>query len=188
MKRFRAASLIGWATACVMTASPALAQKGQCLTEGEAQSVASVFAPSAVRAVRTQCASRLGADSYLNRSGDRLVAKLQAGAQGQLTNAMRGVIRLVGRDSQIDLSSLPPEMVQPLIDPLVQAKLGTANIDAQGCRRIDRALSLIDPLPARNISGLLVMILQFDLDNRAQAKQSAGANRPLFKICEGPEN
>ncbi|MBW4330939.1 hypothetical protein KY084_08625 [Stakelama sp. CBK3Z-3] len=182
-----AAAATGWAAISGLALASSANAAAPCFTKGEAQSVASVVAPSAVRALRTQCVPKLARSSYMNQSGDRLVAKLDAAARGQLPDAMKGIARLVGSSAgQIDLSALPPEMILPLIDPLVAAKMGAQNIDGGECRRIDQALSLIDPLPARNISGLLVLILQFDLDKRASDKQTAGGN-PLFTICEGPE-
>ncbi|WP_430637098.1 hypothetical protein [Sphingomonas hankookensis] len=38
------------------------------------------------------------------------------------------------------------------------------NIDAADCPRIERAANLVQPLPPRNVAGLIVLFAQVDAD------------------------
>lgn len=183
------AAAFSWAMTGALAFAPAAAQaqtQARCIPAADAQAVAAVFLPSAVRAVRTRCAPMLSRDAYLKQSGDRLLSKLDGEARGQFRSAMRGINRIAGTD--LDLSTLPPEMVQPLVDELVRNKLGTSNIDSKGCKRIDRGLALVDPLPASSLSGLLVMVARLGLEHRSTKSGRVDDAVSLFKICDATEN
>ncbi|HTG38388.1 hypothetical protein [Sphingomonas sp.] len=146
-----------------------------CLTEREGESVLLYLAPDLLAQTNRICAPILPANAYLRRSGATL-GQRYAGVSAEAWPAARTAIaKIAGPDVAPLLdSAFAAPAVASLVAPLVAAE-----ITASDCPRLDRILSLMAPLPPRNVAGLAVAFLQLAGDRDRKA-----GRRPALPICE----
>lgn len=165
-----------WLSAMALPAA-AVAQTraaAPCLTEREGEAVLLYLAPELLAQVNRICAPSLPANAFLRRSGS--LSQRYAAESTRAWPAARGAIaKIAGPDVQPLLdSAFAAPAVASLVAPLVANE-----VKPKDCPRVDRILSLMEPLPPRNIAGLVVAFLQL-----ANERERGAGRSPALPICE----
>lgn len=129
-----------------------------CLTTEEAEAVFTPMIPGVVRGVRNICGPTLPRTSYLHTKGDQLAARFTAAAAEPNPAAGRGLAKMGGIEGLDMLAGLMVPAMTAMAEQMV-AEQGKA-LKPADCARIDRALELLDPLPAGNVVALTVMLME----------------------------
>ena len=166
MKKIMGAGVALWAGMAATVAQAADAKP--CLTEAEAQSVFLVLAPDTIRAVATKCAPSLTETATLRNGLAAFVAPYDAAAATAWPQALPVVGKLAGPD----MKGLDPAALKPMIGPMVGA-MASEKLKPSDCTTIERAVSLVAPLPPANVAGLAAL---------AAASETKGGKGP-FSIC-----
>lgn len=167
---------------CANAAHATQAAKAACLTEAEVEGVLVLVMPDIVREVVKTCRPMLPATAYLTTTGEALAAKFEAEAAATESAAFSGVAKMVGADGK----DLPPDAMAKVIKAVVGPEL-SKEIKAKDCPAIDRALGYLDPLPARNTSGLITLILKLSSADDSSKGKSGKKKRSEFPDICGPE-
>lgn len=139
-----------------------------CLTSAQAEAVFLAVAPAAIRVAGTTC-STLPPGALLRQPNGPFLDKMQAASDAAWPSAIDAVRGLAGPDLAPLLES---DAMRPLLGGLI-APLIVADLKPQDCPKVERILTLLSPLPARNIAALSVTILQFAQDDaRRRGKTS----------------
>lgn len=161
-----------WAGASAAAAAQAAAPVSLCVSPREAEAIVTLVAPDLVRLTATMCAPSLPDSAYLRRPSDQLAAKYAMNGDGAWPVARGALRKLLPPDAA---QMVENDFARPLVGSLL-APLLVKDLKAQDCESIDRLLTLIDPLPARNTVSLVVTVAEL-----AQRKQPAKGG---FAICE----
>ena len=163
-----AAALVAASSAQAQTQPPA------CIQPREAEALFLALAPAMIGSVAATCATVLPPGALLRRSVGPLTAKYAAESDAAWPAAKEGLRKLVGPDAaQMVDSELAKPMVTAMIAPMLAKE-----VKAKDCPHIDRVLTLIDPLPAKNTAALVVAIL----DMTGKAKGGGKDGNP-FVLC-----
>jgi hypothetical protein len=170
----RAASALAVSLA-LPAAATAQAAQPPCVTQAEAEALFLYMAPELIRQTGRTCAANLPAASLLRQTSGPLIAKFQGESRAAWPVARQAVSRLAGPEAQPILQSQFAEQVAAsLIAPAI-----TAGIQPGDCRYIDRIVTLIEPLPARNSAALIATLVQLGAEKDREA-----ATRAPFRICQ----
>lgn len=162
------------AAASALAASPAAAQSN-CLTGHEAEAIVQVTLPEVIRDAGRVCAA-LPASSLLRRPTSAFLARYDAEAD-RAWPAARTAIGKLG-DPRLGVL-LQSDFARPLVTSLVAPQV-TGQIQASDCPTLDRLVTLLEPLPAKNTAGIVAATLQY-----LKAERSKGARRdiPDLPVC-----
>ncbi|WP_033922847.1 hypothetical protein [Sphingomonas sp. 37zxx] len=163
----RIASLL---TIIVAIAVPgiAIAQTARpCVPQREAEALFLYMAPEVIRQTGRTCSANLPANALLRRQSGPFLAKFQSESANAWPLARAALARIAGADIQQILDS---QFAQPAVAPMM-APLLIQQIRAEDCASIERVVSLLEPLPARNAASLVTTILQLAGDNDAEARR-----------------
>jgi hypothetical protein len=164
MKRFFSAAL----AALLATAGNAQAQTTACVTRTEAEALVLFVAPDLIRQTGQRCAAALPANALLRQTSGSLLSKYAAESERAWPQARSALLKVAGPDvSQMLDSAFAKPMIGALVAPLV-----TGELQAKDCPMVERALNLVQPLPARNTAALLVLFAQAD----------AASPRPMMRL------
>lgn len=146
--------IAAFAAAWLALASAAGAQAATpCLAPQEADALFTALAPEAIRSVARTCAPVLPAPGLLGGRSEAMAEKFEARAASTLPLAEKAIAKITGNE-------LPdPTLLQPLIKTLAGPMIAS-NVKPESCGQIDLALGLVEPLPAENLTGLLVLLMQ----------------------------
>lgn len=161
------------ALAASASAGAARAADG-CIPQREAEALVLNLAPMLVATTAAVCASSLPPGALLRRQVSSLTAKYVGEGEAAWPLAKEAIKRITGPEASGMLES---ELARPMVAALV-APLLTREIKASDCPNIDRILTLIDPLPARNTAALVVTIVEL-----AQRDRPPRSGRSAFTIC-----
>ena len=161
------------ALAALLTAAPVTAQS-RCLTPGEAESIALVAMPDIIRDAGTVC-GRLPASSLLRRTDGKFITKYEAEADRAWPSARTAIAKL--SDPAVELLLLS-EYARPLLTAMFAPQI-TGRINPEDCPMLDRVVTLIEPLPARNTAGILVAALQHLKTERARGRAKDAPDLPI---------
>lgn len=165
------------AATALVAATSAHAQTTACVPQREAEALFLALAPAMIGSVAATCATTLPPGALLRRSVGPLTAKYAAESEAAWPAAREGLRKLVGPDgAQMVDSELARPMVTAMIAPLLAKE-----VKAKDCPNIDRILTLIDPLPAKNTAALIVALL----DISGKGKEARGRNP--FILCPAPQ-
>ncbi|WP_425229664.1 hypothetical protein [Sphingomonas sp.] len=165
----RAVGAIAAALLLTAAAPPADA----CLTDSEAQALASAALPEILRQTGTACATRLPATSLLRRTPSPLLGRYDAEADRAWPAARAALVKLSNPTADALLGSA---YARPLLASLV-APLIVGRIALRDCGTVDRLVTLLEPLPPANAAGVIVTALRY-----AAAQPSPGARNPVATL------
>lgn len=169
------AAILLWAGLCA-TGGQAVAQTPQCLTREEASGVVLVMLPEAFRAVGTACAQALPPTALLRQASGPFIEKYQAEADTAWPLAKSGIAKIAGGDKASPFldSDLMRPMLSAILAPLIAKKIKPAD-----CSTIDHIVTQFTPLPPRNLTEVIVSILEI-----VQADdEKAGKKKTDIPIC-----
>lgn len=168
-----------WLPLLALLAAPTQAAE-PCVTGAEAQALATVALPDIIRQTGTICAGRLPADSLLRRSDSAMAKRFDAEAD-RAWPAARGALAKLSDPAAASL--LDSRFARPLLSTLV-TPLIVGRIAIKDCGTIDRLVTLLEPLPPRNVAGVIVTALQY-LRNETPP---AGTRNPVASVPLCPES
>jgi len=151
------AALALWAGMAATGAQAATPTVTACVSQAEASNLLLAVAPDAIKAAGTACGAALPPTALIRQTGGPLIAKYKAAADGAWSGAQAAIGKLMGdRETALD-----PTMMRPLVSALVVTAL-TVKIKPADCAKIDRAVTLLAPLPPANAAELFVMFNAMD--------------------------
>ncbi|HEX8382648.1 MAG TPA: hypothetical protein VF592_04650 [Sphingomonas sp.] len=169
---------IGALVALALLASPAQAQRA-CVTTAEAEAFALVAMPQIIRETGRVCASRLPAQSLVRRSGGPFLAKYDGAANDAWPRARAALGKLsIGLADAL----LASDFARPLIVSLIVPRL-VGRIAVEDCGTIDRLVTQLEPLPPRNVAGVVVTSLSYLKTQRARGQR---IDVPDLPLCAEP--
>lgn len=170
------AGLAAWAALAGTAAHAQSMIKADCLYPDEAEAMALMMMPGAVRGARDTCAPSLPRNAYLKTSSDRLIARFRAGARDMGPSLDKLVTRAFGIKLEGG-GALVSSMFEPLGETIVLAQ--SRKLTPEACDRLDRGMALLDPLPARNVAGVLGILLEVSADEKDGKK-----SKLPFALCK----
>lgn len=156
------------------TASPQ-APDAPCLTGAQAQAVALVALPEIIRETGTVCAARLPATALVRQTQGPLLARYDAEADRAWPTVQGAIVRLTNPAAAVLLQS---DYARPLLVTLVVPQL-VGRIEPADCATVERMVTLLAPLPPRNIAGLVVTALAHLKAEKARGKAVDVPDLPL---------
>jgi hypothetical protein len=157
----------------LVAASSAQAQAPACIPQREAEALFLAMAPAIIGSVAATCAASLPPTATLRRSVGPLTAKYAAESEAAWPVAKEGLRKLVGPEASAMVDS---ELARPMVTAIV-APLLAKEVKARDCPNIDRILTLIDPLPAKNTAALVIAIIDIS------GKEARGKGGAAFSLC-----
>ena len=158
-----------------ITVQPVLAAPTQCVTGAEFHAGVRFVMPILIVGVAKKCQPKLGNASYLATRGTALAQRYTAQAGDD--SAVTGLVAKL--DTKGDMKGLDAGALKGFVTVAVAKGLGD-DLKPDTCPTIDKALALLDPLPAENTIGLVEVILrQIDADN---AKKAARTGKPTKRV------
>lgn len=168
------------AALAIQSVHAAQAQTANCMPAKEAEALILSIGSPFIEQLRTTCRSVLPADSYLIRRGGDLAARMGAAAAGREDDAVAAFKRF-GDSGELD--GMSSAMLLPLIKTMMGPMLAE-EFKTKDCAGVNAILAPLDPLPAENLAGTLVAIIQ--LAEPGQAKSTGRTTKrsaPDFNIC-----
>lgn len=145
-----------------------------CLTTPEAEALATVALPAVLRETGERCAAKLPAASPLRQADGALLRRYDQAADAAWPAARAAIVKLSDPAMNLLLQS---DYARPLITS-VAAPLVAGRIGLDDCATVDRVVTLLAPLPPRNVAALAVIAA-----NRARrVKPVAGASNPVASL------
>lgn len=157
-----------------LTASTTAQAAQRCVPAREAEALLLAMAPTLVGSVAAGCATTLPPNALLRRSVGPLTAKYAAHADAAWPLAKEALKKIVDPEASDLLES---ELARPMLTAMIAPMLAK-EIKPNDCPNIDRILTLIDPLPAKNTAGLVVALIEM-----ADRDKPARAAKGKFAIC-----
>jgi hypothetical protein len=172
MKTLAGAAIALWMGMAATTAQAAV-EAQPCLTETEAQSLITAVLPDVFQQVGRTCSSALPENATLRGGLPPLVARYQAPADLAWPQAMAAFGKIGGKD----MAGVDPRLLRPMMGPMIAGAIAQ-DIKPRDCATIDRAISLMSPLPPSNTAGLIVLL----------ASVAGGKDKKdsPFEICPTP--
>lgn len=155
----------------------ALAQT-PCLNAAEAEAITLVAFPDIIRETGRVCTS-LPASSLVRRGSGPFIARYGAEADRAWPTARTAIAKL--SDPRVSMLLLQSDYARPLITSLVAPQI-VGRIQPSDCPTIDRIVTLLEPLPPRNVAGIVVASLQHLKAEKARGT-SAVAAAPDLPVC-----
>ena len=166
------------ALAIVALPAPALAQT-PCLTTAEAESIALVALPEIVQEAGRACTA-LPPTSLVRQTSGSFIAKYRLEADRAWPAARAAIAKLSDPATMLLLQS---DYARPLLTSTV-APMIVGQVQPSDCPTIDRLVTLLEPLPARNTAGIVVATLQYLKAEKAKGKATVAI--PDLPVCTGP--
>jgi hypothetical protein len=126
------------------------------VTNEEAEALVTYVLPATIRALSGRCAQVLPATSALVQAGAISAARYQIDADRAWPAASRAFDKISG----IPASNLMGEQIlKPLVEKAISGEV-TRNLKPKDCQRVDRLINILQPLPAKNLAMLVVLLLE----------------------------
>lgn len=167
MNKTMGAAIALWAGMAATTAQAV--ETKPCMTEAEAQSVFLAVAPDTLRAVAQKCTTSLPDAATLRGGLASFLAPYDTAAAGAWPQALPAIAKMAGPD----MKGVDPATMKAMIGPLIGA-MASDKLKPADCTTIDRALTLMAPLPPANVAGIAALALT--------SSGSKGGKSP-FAIC-----
>lgn len=164
------------ALALVSLASAAPAQTArQCLTAEEAGGLVTYALPSTIKGLSQQCAKSLPATASLIQGGPILAARYQPEADKAWPLARLAFDKLAGSKMT---ETIGENGARVLLAGVLESVVAQ-QIKAQDCGTVDRLINALQPLPARNLADLLIILME--VGRRSETTESP------FSLCKAPQ-
>lgn len=155
---------ISIAASASLMAGQASAQ--DCISQSQISSLAIYAVPLLVDGVQGKCAGQLPSNGFLATSGAEFTAPYTRLQDSAWPEAREGFMYFAanggGQDQTMAdeefLGGLPDEALRLLFDLIITEKVGES-VKPGDCRKVERALELMAPLPPENTGGLIALLL-----------------------------
>lgn len=146
-----------------------------CVGEQEAEALITFLLPTAIEEAQSQCAGALAPGAVLRTDGGRIADALRADADRAWPRVGATVRRMIGGMAQF----LGPDALRQLTRDGFREQLAR-RIAPDDCRRADRLVAILSPLPAASLAQLGVFYL-----STRQAQQDGLLRLPV-RLCAAP--
>ena len=165
------------AALAAMTVQPVLAEPAACISSADMRAAAHLMMPILITGVSTKCGPSLPADSYLATKAPDLAKRYEA-LPGDDSVATRLVKRF---DDKGELDGMTPDELRVFLKVGLAKEMGK-DLTPETCRKVDKVLAILDPMPAENTVALLELVVR--QMEAGDAKKAKRAGRPFEpKIC-----
>ena len=123
------------------------------------------------------CARQLPTGALLRSTQPGFIGRYRSEADAVWPDAQKAVSRVIGTDTSGILGS---HVARPVIASLL-APVIVKQVQPAECPSYDRIVALAQPLPPRNLAGLLVSVWQL-----ADARRKPSERRSALSICPRP--
>jgi hypothetical protein len=147
-----------------------------CVPPAEAEALFLLIAPELLRTAGQTCAAELPANALLRDPNSALIRKYQGESEGAWPLAREAMIKISGPEAR---AAMETAEARPLVVSMMSAMLA-GKINPADCQSIDRVLGYLEPLPARNLSGLLITIVELTQRGKSGGEKKRG---PYLDIC-----
>ncbi|MBS0253937.1 MAG: hypothetical protein JSS36_01680 [Proteobacteria bacterium] len=160
-----------------LTLQPALAAPAKCISSADLRAGAHFIMPILIDGIATKCAPALGSGSYLVSKGPDLAKRYEA-----LPGDDSVVTSLIARlDNKGEMAGMTPAEARVFLKIGLFKAMGK-DLTADICTKVDKVLSLVDPMPAENTVGLVEFFLREEDANKA--RRAARLGKPFeAKMC-----
>jgi hypothetical protein len=155
-----------WASLGTTTAQAAI----PCLSEPEAEALMVTLLPDVITAAGTACSANLPPQATLRGGLPALLGRYRAEAPAAWPQARSALSKVMGEE----MKGVDPELMRPLIGAMM-APMIAKDIKAGDCPKIERIVTLLSPLPARNTAGIVVLL--FTLGTQGKSGKAP------FQVC-----
>jgi hypothetical protein len=149
-----------------------------CLTSNEAEAITLVAFPDVIRETGRVC-RMLPASSIVRQNGGAFLTKYQNEADRAWPAAQSAIAKL--SDPRVSMLLLQSDYARPLITAILAPQI-VGRVQASDCPTIDRIVTLLAPLPPRNVAGVVVASLQHLNAEKARGKVAV-ADLPDLPVC-----
>ena len=168
-----------WKAAAVvaMVAVPTSAQaQAGCLTEPEATALFEYALPELLDSVASKCGPELPKTAFLASQAPQLVARYRASGGASWPLAKAAFLKSTGDDETGGkiLAAMPDDAMKGLLGAGI-ATVIAGDIKTSDCPRIDKLVAALAPLPAANLSTLIVQLMTLT---------GGGGKDDDFQICK----
>jgi hypothetical protein len=157
------------ALTALATATAAQAQQQTCIAAADLGDSVLYAMPIAYDAVSTTCSRQLKRDGFMATGGEAFIAKFRARQDSAWPGAFRMIKTFMAQEggeasgNDVDMAAmiaaLPEDSLRPFVDGMV-GQMIAGEIKPENCGKIERAIELLDPLPAENYVGLVTFIIE----------------------------
>jgi hypothetical protein len=138
----------------------------KCITRAELRTGIAYVMPAAVESVVTKCGTTLPADAYLAVNGPALLDRYKAESVGNDDAVATLMERFIPANA---MDGVDEKATKAIVDAVILVAI-QKGIKPEYCADISEGLSLIDPLPAANMIGLLEFVaVKINNDNARKA-------------------
>jgi hypothetical protein len=149
-----------------------------CVTAPELRAGLAFAMEEVMVAVGSKCGPLLPETSYLRTKGSQLVARY-AGVASDGTETLNTLVKRLGPDLKI--ADGDPVAMKGVVSTIIANGLGK-HLSNKSCADVDKALSLLDPMPPENMIGLIEFAVQkYDESERAKGARAGSSKGPI--IC-----
>ena len=164
----------GLAAAALWGAGPAQAQADNL--DPAAVAAASRYAlPIAFEGYLSTCNTVLPRDGFARTNASRIHAKFAEGADAAWPGAKAAMLQMAAKDAgdmTAMLEVMGDDALRPFVDSLI-ASMVAGEIKTESCGDIERALEILDPLPADNYAELIGFVFEMAQRDKAEDEQAA---------------
>jgi hypothetical protein len=155
------------ATALALTAlaQTSIAQAQEKCIEQQDVSDGIVYAmPLVTQAFMDKCSGELAPSGFMATRGEDYIAKFQAKQDANWPGALRllqafGNSRGKGGDIGELMKTMPEEALRPFVDAMIGTMVAK-EIPLKDCKKIERGIALLAPLPPENVGGLASFLFE----------------------------
>lgn len=176
MKKLIAAALLCMGSGA--NAAQTITMQLPCVSAPEAEALITSILPETIEQLGTSCAGQLPPGALLRQPPTALIARYRADADAAWPGAQKAVQRLAGDNIGGLLSG---NLARPLIASLLAPAI-TRAVQPADCPAYDRIVTLAQPLPPRNLAGLLVAA--WELADARKKPDTTAAVRGGLSICK----
>ncbi|BDI61169.1 hypothetical protein [Qipengyuania nanhaisediminis] len=172
MTRFTTLAAVALGSAALLVSVPASAQGARDLDPVAVASATRYALPHAFEGYLDRCTSRLDPNGFALSNSERLRDKFADGSEAGWPGAKALLIGLATQedDGASDMiAMLDDGSLRPFVDGLL-TNLVAQEIKPETCPQIERALEILDPLPADNLAqftGFIMEMVQDDEERKA---------------------
>ncbi len=137
-----------------------------CINHADLSDAVVYAMPAVIGAFQAKCGASLAADGFMRTQGAKLSGSYVAQQNATWPGARRFLLQFAasktkGSDNGMAemITSLPSDAMRPFVDALIQQEV-SKKIPVKDCRKIERGVSFLAPLPPKNMGGFAAFLLQ----------------------------
>ena len=151
--------------ALMSLAAPSAAQERE-LDPVKVQATARYALPFVFQGFVTRCSVELESDGYVAANEERLTLKFADGASESWPVAKSLMMELTSQEAgemSAIFDMLDDESLRPFVDGMIEGMVAQ-EMKVEDCGTIERALEILDPLPADNVAALAGFLVEMGMN------------------------